>query len=475
MAVLAIPPMAQSPVLPLILALAGASPCSALPLVAGSAWTYRADVGWSVAGDSVARRTLSWTTAVLTVQANDSALVATVLGWPTDLAWWEPGQAPTLSVLYCAGSRLYHLQPPAGTAPTLVQDLLAGRQRPDPDDLVLEAPLHAGKLFGRDPGARRDTFYAWLVEGAEPVPSSLRSLGHGVGDSLYTLVYRTYPDYTAVGFVPGLGVAHYVYHHNGTPADAEAWLVGYRTSGPPRDAMLQDALDGLLPAADALPDSAARRGCLLLPVAPPNDRLLGPHGDSLVATRCEVVAYGPPGPDSAAAWMVAQYRWTSVFTAEDATRPPVARDTLTEDEAVLLDVPGPGRVRAVWHARYESDGYGVWRSVTPEVVATAGGTTLLSVLSCLNGTGGCSQEFLQRYGDGHWGPIWQVWRDQLPAGFAGRLLHGARIDPRTLRGTAGFYGEHDPNCCPAEELQVELELKDDSLSLRRYTVVPAPR
>ena len=461
--------------LPLLLALAGPGPCPALPLTAGSSWTYRAQVAWAAGSDSAARRTMLWTTAVVAVQANDSALAATVRGWPTDLAWWVPEDAPTLSVVYCAGGRVYHLRPVMGNAAALADSLLSGRRRPDADDLILDLPLHIGRLFGRDPAERDDTFYAWLVEGAEPVPPSLRRLRPGLGDSLYTLVYRTNPDYTEVGFVPGLGVAHYRYSHHGTTAEADARLMGYDSSGSSRYAMLQDALLGLLPAEATVPDTEARRRCLTLPVAPPNDRLQGPHGDSLVATRCEVLAYGPLGPDSAARWMAARYRWTSVFTAEDSARPPAARDTVVEEEAVVFVPAGAGGARPVWHTRFETGASAVWRSVTPEVASTAAGTALLSVMSCVNGTGGCGQEFLQHYSDGRWAPVWQVWRDQLPDGFAARMWHGARIDPRTLEGTAGFYGPRDPNCCPTEELRFELALRGDSLALSRYAVIPEPQ
>jgi hypothetical protein len=219
------------PMVALTLILAG-HPCPDLPLAAGSTWTYRAEVAWAVGADSTAHRSLSWTTTVLAAQSNDSAVAATVEGWPSDLAWWEPGRAPTLSVLYCIRGRVYHLHPTAGTAGALLTALLEGRQRPTTDDLILDLPLHTGKLFGREPGERDDTFYAWFVEAAEPVPPSLRGLRPDLGDSLYSVVYRTNPDYTAVGFVPGLGVARYVYSHHGTTAEADARLVSYRTRGP---------------------------------------------------------------------------------------------------------------------------------------------------------------------------------------------------------------------------------------------------
>jgi hypothetical protein len=192
-------------------------------------------VVWARSGnDSARHRSLSWSTTVLAVQASDTALAATVLGWPTDLAWWEPERAPTTSVIFCSGGRVYLLRPPPGRAAAVATSLLRGAQHPSLDDLILQLPLHTGQLFGRDTAERRDTFYAWLVDTAEPVPSSLRRLQPGLTDSLYSVVYRTNPDHTVVGFVPGLGVAHYTYVHHGTIAQVDARLVAYHDGGGPR-------------------------------------------------------------------------------------------------------------------------------------------------------------------------------------------------------------------------------------------------
>jgi len=138
-----------------------------------------------------------------------------------------------------------------------------------------------------------------------------------------------------------------------------------------------------------------------------------------------------------------------------------------------LDLPAlkHGQVGAVWHARFETGASAVWRSVTPELASMSQSTTLLSVMSCLNGTGGCGQEFLQRYPDGQWAAVWQVWLDQLPHGFADRIRHGVRIDPSTLRGEAGFYAEGDANCCPSQRLVVQLALHGDTLVLSKHAVL----
>ena len=95
-------------------------------------------------------------------------------------------------------------------------------------------------------------------------------------------------------------------------------------------------------------------------------------------------------------------------------------------------------------------------------------------MECVNGTGGCGQDFLLRHPDGHWFPLKQAWLDQLPRGYKGRIRHGVRIDPKTLRGEAGFYGNRDPNCCPSQNLIVYLTVRRDSLVLLRQAVRPIP-
>jgi hypothetical protein len=239
-----------------------------------------------------------------------------------------------------------------------------------------------------------------------------------------------------------------------------------------RNRLLREAMLGLTPSQPGVPARRARRECLQLPVAPPNDRLEGRHGDSLIIARCQVVAFRALERGTQPHWTTARYAWTSVFSAEDTTRGAGARDTVTEEEVVLFEARS-GQGRPTWHVRFETGSSAMWRSITPELAPARGGV-LLSIMRCFNGTGGCGQEFLLRHPDGRWFPVWQAWPDQLPQGFAPRLLHGFHIDPRTLRGEAGFYGERDGNCCPSQILVVHLALRGDSLVLQRHLVRPAP-
>jgi hypothetical protein len=237
--------------------------------------------------------------------------------------------------------------------------------------------------------------------------------------------------------------------------------------------MQRDAAIGLLHGHASVPETRARERCLSLPVDAPNDRLQGPHGDSLLTTRCDVVRYRALGPGSRSEWSSAEYRWVSLFTAEDTTRGSSAPDTVAEDEVVLFAAAETGRVRPVWHERFETGSHALWWSVTPEV-AKFGADILLSIQHCVNGTGGCSQDFLRRSPSGQWTSVRQVWVDQLPRAIAGRINHGVNIDVHDLRGEGGLYGRRDPNCCPSELLRVQLRLRGDSLILHAQSVVPSP-
>ena len=231
---------------------------------------------------------------------------------------------------------------------------------------------------------------------------------------------------------------------------------------------------GLIPAPMAVPAEKARKACLPLPKSELGDEIQGPHGDSLLASSCKVASLSPTDSTARPRWMTAHYNWTSVYTAEDSSRGAGARDTAMEEEVMVFQTASADSLIPVWHGRFETGNYAIWRSITPELAPARGGT-LLSVMQCVNGTGGCSQDFLLRHPDGRWFPIWQAWLDQLPRGFKGRIRHGVRIEPRTLRGEAGFYGDRDPNCCPSRNLIVHLTVRGDSLVLLRQVVQPAPK
>ena len=104
-----------------------------------------------------------------------------------------------------------------------------------------------------------------------------------------------------------------------------------------------------------------------------------------------------------------------------------------------------------------------------ESVESNGGTPV-SYLTCLNGTGGCTQHFL--FGQGTWEvvaqPYLRVLEELLPQDWS--LHKGRLIDLDTLRGTQPITRPGDANCCPSGMIEFVVELSDGALHLVSATV-----
>jgi hypothetical protein len=204
-------------------------PCADMPLRAGTSWTYRAQVPSTRAGAGATRATtIIWTTKILATLERDSSIVATVVNWPSNLAWWDPSQPPDTTLLVCLNNRVHHLGRDQRGGASATAEAAAGSLSLTAANLVLELPLHRGQLYGQEPSDRADTFYGWYVEAAAPMPKTLARLGAHPTDSLYTIAYRTVPDHQILEFAPGLGVTRYTYVHHGTMATTSATLISAR-------------------------------------------------------------------------------------------------------------------------------------------------------------------------------------------------------------------------------------------------------
>jgi hypothetical protein len=139
-------------------------------------------------------------------------------------------------------------------------------------------------------------------------------------------------------------------------------------------------------------------------------------------------------------------------------------DTVRESEVVLFAKPAsgdPSKLQPIWHYRYES---GLLASVTPELVPVTGGSALLSVDECANGTGGCSQSFaLLKQGSPK--AVRLAFLDSLSRRFPGGIRHGFHVDLRTLHGSLALYSGNDANCCPFMIGDFTLRLRGTSLEL----------
>jgi hypothetical protein len=167
-------------------------------------------------------------------------------------------------------------------------------------------------------------------------------------------------------------------------------------------------------------------------------------------------------------WRFARYRRRWVMPPLDR-RNPGYRPARDEEVLVLFSqATEGGRLRPEWTASYGPD---FIAEVDLLTAPATGGGVLLSVLECVNGTGGCRQHFILRRAR-RWRPVREPWFRHLPASMQGRFWKGTYVDPVTLRGRGSLYADRDANCCPSRQVTFSLALHGDSLVLRDYRVRP---
>jgi hypothetical protein len=132
-------------------------------------------------------------------------------------------------------------------------------------------------------------------------------------------------------------------------------------------------------------------------------------------------------------------------------------DTVEEPDVVLFQKVGDGRLQAIWHYSFDS---GDWRSVTPEVRDIGSEVFLISIRRCMNGTGGCAQQFAG-YSNGRPRTVVAAFLDSLERRWPGAIRHGFNVDMRTLQARVELYSDDDANCCPSQVATLTLRLKRD--------------
>jgi hypothetical protein len=182
-----------------------------------------------------------------------------------------------------------------------------------------------------------------------------------------------------------------------------------------------------------------------------------PYTAPVARSACAVRGVTPLGVLDDREWSVVRYL-RELIVADSAFA-----DTMPLDELVLIArTPGAGRGRVAWHlARDRRDEFLAsltWHD-TPR-------GAFLTLTLCLNGTGGCQDQYL-RATSGRWHVVGQAFdadlQARLPAGH--RLHKGRRLDLVTLRGSVPVATDLDGNCCPSFEIPFQVRLDGDTLRL----------
>lgn len=180
---------------------------------------------------------------------------------------------------------------------------------------------------------------------------------------------------------------------------------------------------------------------------------------------CTVEELQQIGARDGTRWYAAQYlRSALVGWAEPA-------DSVEWDELVLLRSESEtGSIVPVWHIRTER----IYEFVSGVKAQSRHGVLLIEVLLCLNGTGGCSRNYLVDSAGGL-GFVSMQFVDELKARLSqGKRLHkGVTLDLETLHGTWPVSGPGDANCCPSEVFDYTVRLDNARLILVNAVLRPA--
>lgn len=175
-------------------------------------------------------------------------------------------------------------------------------------------------------------------------------------------------------------------------------------------------------------------------------------------SSCRVVNLVPLGTVGGRAWHVARYRRVAILADSFVT------DTMELDElALFARVAGAPDARLAWHLVRDREFEFL---DTLRLVETSGDVFLVLSL-CLNGTGGCGDQYL-RFDRDRWRPVTQPFARDLQARLPPEhwLHKGRRLDLETLRGVWPVAAPGDGNCCPSLEMPFRLRLEVDALILR---------
>jgi len=204
------------------------------PLEKGNFWIYRGDTKFLVRNKATDKNepkteVLTWKMEVVDTIISDHLFAALIKGAPFDLAWYKPGEERGDYLIVRVGTAAYYLF--SGEKAKVAWAKIEERDLADLDkgsELLIDAPLVEGKVYGGDFLNLAEGRYCWLVEGEREFnPKRFPAAGKIDNPRDFTLAYRTSPDHQILDFVPGLGIVGFQYVHHGTLSETDLGLIEF--------------------------------------------------------------------------------------------------------------------------------------------------------------------------------------------------------------------------------------------------------
>ena len=136
----------------------------------------------------------------------------------------------------------------------------------------------------------------------------------------------------------------------------------------------------------------------------------------------------------------------------------------------LVALPGGRRARILWRDATERE-FVFISSI--KLYSTPSGQSIISILYCMNGTGGCTQGMMIWMGEAWQKLEWdessgRVYRD-LPGGY--RQHKSPEINLGKLTWEQHLAHQSDANCCPSGRIYFGLAIIDNKLAVKSHKIV----
>jgi len=221
---------------------------------------------------------------------------------------------------------------------------------------------------------------------------------------------------------------------------------------------------GILSNSPAIESERARTNCPSF-LTGHRDQLEAAVPEDSSTSTCSVARVDSLGDAAGLRWWAVKYLTRHVFPADSIKRQYAPRDTADTVDVVDVVVYSVHRGATAWRARWQG-----WaeRRLTRDVNVTLGvhdTLAVFSILSCVNGTGGCDQHFLGRTASA-WVPLNEKYHVELERRFGRNVFwKGVVVDVHTLRGRVPLYSSGDANCCPSRQLRLALMIRGTDVAV----------
>jgi hypothetical protein len=203
------------------------------PLQVGNYWLYEGFRRWTPTGSKqFVQEPVTWKMEVVEVISREFITAAVIKGYPQEAARFEEDAKRADYLFLAIGKDRYYFLEGVRVAEIVARlkdedDLLA--KLVFEDELFLKVPQ--GSPFPQEevaPPKEDNQSHAWIVAEEKDIATPDQvSPADPKFRKKFRLVFEALPSHTSVDFVPGIGITHYTYYHQGFVAEADLKLIEY--------------------------------------------------------------------------------------------------------------------------------------------------------------------------------------------------------------------------------------------------------